>query len=489
MSAISDQKTSTRSQLYWNTLIRIPSQAFSLIISIYVSRLLDPKDFGVMGIVMMLVGYSNLVTSFGFGEAIIQQRIHDGRVLHSIFTLNLTISIVLASVFVIFSGWIAGFFSTPECEAVFGVMSLVFIITSFSAIPAAILKRDMRYSIVSLMETLGNVLMNLLTLALAIYGYGYWALALGQLISALIVTVGYCVATRWIPAISFKFNVLKGIAHFGIWNMMKTQVGFMAQHADKFIIGKWLGAGNLGLYDKAMSLSEMPYHSLIININSVLFSSFSRLKDDLPALRDQFMKSLLVLSLVNCPIYLGLIAVAPQFVNVLLGEKWAPMVPAFEIILAGMLVKSFGGMMASLNVGAGQYRIHTIKAMQALAVFIACSALAIPYGIEAIAISFCLYSVVQIIMWTNISLVVVNLGWFDVLKSIAPGALAGMVMLVATVSLSHWLFTSYSVLDLLSLVACGMALYSLCVLFDRSVHVKNLRLLVWRDLKVRLISS
>ncbi|HET6465446.1 MAG TPA: lipopolysaccharide biosynthesis protein, partial [Nitrospiria bacterium] len=353
---MSKPESSTRSQLYWNTFISIPSQIISFVISILVARILDPKDFGIMGIVMMLIGFSNLLANFGFNQAVIQKGIHDKKLLSSIFTFNLAMSFGLTLVFFLLSGYMADFFKVPECKDVIKVMSPVFIIGSFAGIPNAILRRDMNFKAVSLIDFFQSFLMSIITLILAMKGFGYWALVYGQLIPSVVITITLYIVTQWVPIAYYNQSLMRSVFHFGMWNFINTQLGFVAQQTDKFIIGRWLGPAALGLYDKAKSVGEMPYNSLIININGVMFSSFSRLNNNKLELREQFKKSLTLLSFINFPIYLGLIIIAPYFVYVLLGDKWAPMIMSFEIILVSMLFKSFGGLVASLNIGIGKYK-------------------------------------------------------------------------------------------------------------------------------------
>ena len=140
----SDQAVSVKSNLYWNTLIRIPSQIVYFAISIIVARILMPRDYGILGIVMMLIGYANTFTNFGFNQAIVQKRIVDKKTLNSIFTLDFSISIIIAAGFFLIAGFIADFFRTPECAKAIRVLCPIFILTSFYGLPHAILRRDMK---------------------------------------------------------------------------------------------------------------------------------------------------------------------------------------------------------------------------------------------------------------------------------------------------------------------------------------------------------
>ena len=309
-----NKNVSTRSQLYWNTLLKIPGQIVSFGISIFVARILVPNDFGIMGIAMMLIGYTNLFTDFGFGEAIIQKRIENKRTLNSIFTMNLAVSLLLAALFFLSSGYIAGFFKSPECKNVIKVLSAVFVVTSFSAVPSAMLRRDMNFRTLSLISLTSSLLMSFITLLLAFNSLGYWALVFGQLIPSLLMTAVLCYKARWVPAVAYDHSAMKSLFNFGIWNFTKSQLGFIAQHTDKFIIGRWFGTTSLGFYDKAMNLATMPANSFAMNINSVMFSSFSTNKKDKYLLQTHFKKGLSLISFINFPLYIGLIVIAPYFV-------------------------------------------------------------------------------------------------------------------------------------------------------------------------------
>jgi O-antigen/teichoic acid export membrane protein len=477
------QNVSTRSQLYWNTLLKIPGQIVSFVISIIVARILVPNDFGIMGIAMMLIGYTNLFTDFGFTQAIIQKQIEDKKTLNSIFTVNLAASLILGVLFFISSGYIADFFKSPECRNVIKVLSIVFVVTSFSAVPSAILRRDMNFRTLSLINLSSSFLMSLVTLLLALNSLGYWALVFGQLIPNVFLTVVICYKVRWVPAINYNHSSMKDIFHFGAWNFTKTQLGFLAQHTDKFIIGRWLGTASLGFYDKAMSLASMPINSLTMNINSVMFSSFSTNKEDKYLLQTHFKKGLSLISFINFPIYMGLIVIAPYFVYSFLGDKWSRMILPFQIILIGFVTKTFGGLTASLNVGIGNYKRHTIRSSIALVVFIASCFILLRFNITGIALSFLIFSTVEIYMVMDLALKSIGLAWKEVVIAIYPGVAASILMFLITSFISQFLLLDYSGTNMLLIIIGGTFSYCLYIWFDKSTFTQEFKELVGRDIK------
>lgn len=470
-------------------MVRIPGQGAAFILSVLVARILMPKDYGILGVAMMLIGYSNLLTNFGLKEAIIQKKIYDARTLRSIFTFDLAVSSALTLAFFAAAGFIAAFFKTPEAKNVIRVMSLVFVITSFTGLPQVILRRDMNFKAVSLIDVTQSLLMYGLTYILALNQFGYWSLVYGQLIPLILTAVLLCVKAGWVPVISYDHNSLKRIFNFGVWNFLKSQLEFIAQHTDRFIIGRWLGAVSLGFYEKALSTATMPYNSLAMNINGVMFSAFSKYSDDGQQLRQHFKKSLTLLSLINYPIYLGLIIIAPYLVQSLFGEKWSSMTIPMQLILVGCIFRTFNGLTASLNVGVGKYKTHTKRFFFAWIFFVLSCVLLLRLGIVGIALSYLIFNVMQTALWLNLSIKTIDLRWKDVWGSILPASLASLFMAVVTIAVSRILLPQRSFLNMIALVIIGIFSYCIVVFYDKSELTREFRKLAFQDIKKKISTS
>ncbi len=482
-NASRENNNGTRKQLYWNTLVRIPVQALRIISSILVARLLTPDDYGIMGIGMMLIGYANLFTTFGFGDALVQRNIDDRRIINSVFTVDLTISMLLSSLFFMGSGAIADFFNTPEAENVVKVLSSFFIVTAFQSTPHAILRRDMAFKAIAIIDVLKGVMIAGITLTLAILGFEYWSLVFGQLITFAVVSLALCLRAKWVPAPRFNHRLMKSIYDFGVWSFLKSQLAFFSKDADKFIVGRWLGTQALGLYDKAMSLAVMPLNQVTVNINAVLFSSFSKNQEKKNELRQQMKKSLTLIAGINFPLFAGLGVIAPYFVNGLLGEKWAPMIPAFQIILAGCMFKSFSGLVTVFNVGVGKYRQHTIRSFFALLGFVgACFAL-LSFGINGIAAAFLFYSILYIVLTGAITCGQLSISWFDLLLPVIPPLAGALVMTGAVHTLALLALPKHTALNLALLCLAGALAYGAYLVIDRSWQTRELKKTIWKDIR------
>ena len=419
-----DQNVHTRSQVYWNTLLKIPTQAAAFVVSILVTRILMPGDYGVMGVAMMLIGFANLFTDFGFSSAIVQKQVKDKDTLRSIFTFNFTVSTALAVTFALSARVIAAFFKSAECENVVIVMSSMFVITSFSAVPRAILNRDLDFKTLSLMDMASVILTSLLTLLLAllplqVLGAGARAADPGDCVHGLRLR-----PSEMGPALGYKHSSMRHIIDFGFWNVLKTQLEFALGQVDKLFLGRYTGLVALGYYDKAMSIAAVPSGSFIASLNAVLFSSFSQRKDDREDVQELLKKGLMTISVLSFPVYIGLFVVARYFVVGLLGTKWSPMIVPFEIIALSFSVRSIGGLVVAFNVAIGQYKAYTLRYALAGCVFVVSCVLLVPYGTTGIAMAFCVFAVLSVALGLQLAVSTVGLSWSDVLRACWPATKA-----------------------------------------------------------------
>ena len=470
-----NKRKDVKSQLYWNTLLRIPSQMIRFVLSIIIARLLVPNDFGILAIAMMAVNYANLITNFGFNEALIQRRIKDKKIIDSIFTADLIISLLLAGIVLSIAGYIAMFFNSPESKNAIRILSLMFIITTFYGLARAILRRDMDFKTVSIMDITLAISTSIVTLILAMNDFQYWSLIYGQLIPHLIVTVGICIKIKWVPALYYSHSSMKPIYNFGVWNFLKTQVEYVTQYIDKLIIGRFLGTASLGFYDKSMNIAKMPLESFTSSINSVMFSSFSNDKEYNHELQIKFKKTLSVISLINMPIYFGLIAIAPYFVYALLGNKWTPMIVPFHIILIACIFRSFGGLIASLNVAVGKYKKHTLLNLLSSAILIISCFILISFGINGVSAGFLLYCIIVIFLTMSLAISNINILWKDVIYSILPGLIGSTIMFAIMKALSYFFLTEYTLLNTLILIGTGILTYVSCLFIDKTEVTVELR--------------
>jgi O-antigen/teichoic acid export membrane protein len=460
----------------------MPVRIISIVISIFVARLLEPSDYAILAIAMMCIGYANLITNFGLSEAIIQQTIRNKDTLNSIFSVDLFLSTLLAFAFYFGADLIADFFHEPRSQLVIRLMSLVFIVTTFSSIPLAILRRDNEFKVFAIYEMVKTLATSGLTLILAILSYGYWALVFGQLIPLVVLTLYIITKVSWRPRLFFNFELIKPAINFGWWSFLKTQSHFLTSQFENIIVGRVLGTHSLGIYDKAKSLAIIPSESFIMHINSVMYSAFTANRDNKTTLHSHFSKSIFLVSVISLPIHLGLVIVSPYFVHLILGEKWIDMIIPLEIILFGFVFKSYNGLLTSFNIAVGKYRTQTILTIVSGVILIMLCLILIQYGIVGISVAFLLYCIVEFTLYLLLSRTTTKFTWFKYLKLAATGLWASLAMFISTVVLKDMFFYNYTIGNMIYIILLGVMIYLTAVLVDNSQHSSDLKMKIYRDI-------
>jgi O-antigen/teichoic acid export membrane protein len=479
---MSDIGKKTRSSMYWNLSFRIPYEAFRFGVSIIVARLLDPKDFGIVSIATMIIFYSNTLTNLGFKSALVQRKEITNEHISSVFTADLTISCFMASLFYFLAPAIGAFFRSPESIPVVRVMSLTFVITSFYDLPYTLFRRDLNFKVITLVDTVKETFMSTITVVLAFLGFKYWSIVWGQLVPLTLAALFLIVKAGWKPTLSFKYGALKDLFHFGIWSFVRSQLSFFSSRLDRLIVGRYLGTSVLGIYDKSKSLSEMPTDSISSNINNVLYSSFSRIQDKKDEIVNMLKKSIVLTSVINFPIFVGLYAIAHHFVPVVLGEKWNAMIVPLKIMCISGICASFSGLFLTAAVNIGNYRKYTIRQMIATGLLFVLWLAVVRWGIVAVALGAVVYALVTFFVGIGIVREKIPLSWRDFANCVVPALIGCAVMLLCVKSIYALFITRYTLINLVAIVSAGALTYAAVMLKIPSSALESLRTSLWRDL-------
>ena len=477
-----DISSKTKSSLYWNVALKIVYEIFRFASSIIVARILEPKDFGIVSIATMVIYYANSFTNFGFNQALVQRKDISDRHINTVFTFDIAVSVFMGLMALLSAETISRFFNSPESADVIRTLSLVFIITTLHDLPYILLRREIEFKVISIVDMLREISMSLLTLVFAYYGFSYWSIVWGHLIPLFMAALFLLYKVKFPLRLSFKYNSLKELFDFSIWSFVQMQIYFLSSRIDRIIIGRFLDTTMLGLYEKAKSLSQMPSESLGEKINIVLFSSFSRAQEKQEEIARLFNKGLVVLTAINFPIYFGLFEITDHFVLVLLGEKWAGMIDAFKIMAIAGLFASINGLISALAVGAGQYRSYTIRFGISTFVFFLLGIAAVDKGIEAVAVAFALYSLTLFLISYSLLRKAFKFSWKVVIINIFPALGSSLIMAISLELLKKYGFAAPTVANMFSLIAIGGVVFIVSLLVFPADSIRQVRKSVYADM-------
>lgn len=471
-----DIGSKTKSSLIWSTSLKIIYQIFRFGISVIIARILDPKDFGIMGIATMIVMYMANLTNVGFNRALIQRKDISDEHVSSAFTVNLSISVLFTIVIILMSEKIAYFFRVLELKNVLIILSSVFVMSCFLQIPLTLMRRQLDFKVVALTNLYQGILHSCIALFLAFLGFNYWALVLGLITSYIFGSLYISFKIRWKPRIRYNHSALKDIFSFGLWNFIRAQTSQINEYADKFIIGKFLGPVLLGFYEKAFSTVAVQKEHFTAQINSVMFSSFSRLQSETgDTIKKYLTKTLSAISLVIFPINFGLFALAHYFVIILLGPQWKPMIIPLKLISVAFVFNALSEICSSLNMSIGKYVNQTVRECVGNVLLIMACLFTVRYGLEFIAFGVIIVYVITFFATFHLTTANIDISWADLLESILPAMIGSLVMLLVVELSKRYFFYEINIINFISLLTLGIFTYAFVVFYPKYSGIEEYR--------------
>lgn len=316
----------------WIGVFRWTAQVVSWSAMLVVLRLLTPEDYGIASLALAIIAIAGVLSEFGLGTAVVALPELPDQVARQLHGAACLLGLVVAATAAAVAPMVAGFYREPLLGPVIQVLSLVFLAEGVRLVPQAMLSRRLAYRAIGALDFLRAIATSLAVLLLAWMGKGYWALVLGNLLGAvmisLAVTVQFGLMPRW-PRLAelrtpftYAWHIFAGR---GAWMLYRN--------SDTLIAGRILGSTILGYYTMAGSVASLPGEKLGNVLTAATAPFFAAIQSDRSALRHYFLRVTEVLTLVLYPVLFGFMLVADLAVPLVLGEKWLPAVPVLRLLI------------------------------------------------------------------------------------------------------------------------------------------------------------
>ena len=340
----------------WNAISMGAMTALQFVTLAVLARLLTPADFGLMGMIMVVIGFAQAFADMGISNAIIHRQDTTKEQLSSLYWLTIFSGVIVFGAVCASTPLVVRFYHEPRLSNLLYLGSLVFLITPLGQQFQILLQKELQFSRLAKIEILTALINSIIAITSGFAGLGVYSLILGQLAAtsasvALLCSIGL---KMWRPSLYFAKRELKGYVSFGLYQMGERMINYFNSNFDYILIGSMLGAKELGYYTLAYNLIIKP--SSIINpmITKVAFPVFSRLQNETEKLRFGYLKVLQLLSMFNFPMMIGLAVVAPVAVPVIFGKQWIPSIILIQILSIVGLLRSTANPVGALQLAKGR---------------------------------------------------------------------------------------------------------------------------------------
>ncbi|MCI0499175.1 MAG: lipopolysaccharide biosynthesis protein [Planctomycetales bacterium] len=451
--------------VYWVIASQITLFFLGFAKSIFIANYFVLIDLGIISIAVMLMEILNTFTQTGFDSALIQKKGDVRDYLNTAWTAGLTKGIFLFLVLYLAAPLLTSF-KIPEEKIplavwVFRAMSLCFLIAGLRNVGVIYFSKNLDFHKTFALSVISALMDIVLSIGLVLVFRSIWGIIAARLATACVDCAGSYVLSSYRPRLHFKPSKARELWKFGRWIFGQNITGYFLEGGDNFFIWFYLGIQPLALYRYAYRFSNTPATHITQVISQVFFPAYSKIQDDLPRLRDAYLKVLKVTALLSIPTSFLIFVLGPDFVRLFLKEHMHPMIFVLQILAVKGLLNSIGSTRGPLFYALGKVRENWLfQCLRLLAFAVTIYPLTKRWGIEGAALS-CVFAAVAIrpFIFRFLCRVLQCSAWSMLFPSILPLA-AALTMTLVLFAAKHVIFTPITYLSFAGLAVMGVFVYA-----------------------------
>jgi len=331
MSTTINLKTVTNS-VGWSVLSKTSIFGLKFVTVPILARLLSPEEFGTVAVAQTVVMFLAMIGSAGLAASLVLEREEDEETLHSVFWVNLALALAMSACIYIWAVPFARWLGAEDAAYLLRVMALLVPLQLSGDVAYSLLARrmafrkDAAWSVIS--ESLGAVV----AVALALAGFGVWALVAQLFVAAIVRLGGLFHATAYRPKFMLSLARVGALTRYSLGIMGSEFFNFITFQSPLVVVSRYLGLADAGAYSAANRFSSIPNQVLLAGLMGVLFPAFSHMGDDTRRRTDALMLSTQVSTVALAPMMFGLWAVAEPGMYLIFGPQWAHAWPVLGLL-------------------------------------------------------------------------------------------------------------------------------------------------------------
>lgn len=318
------------------------------------ARLLTPQDYGLVAMITAVTGFVTLFKDLGLSMATVQKAEVTHEQVSTLFWINVALSTMVMLVVMGLAPVLAWFYGEPGLLPLTLVLAIGFILGGLSVQHSALLRRQMRFCTLALIDVLRLMTCVSVGIVTALAGAGVWALVYMPLSASLFSAVAVWIVCRWRPGLPVRGAGVGGMLSFGANLTGFNVVNYFARNLDNVLIGRVWGPVSLGLYAKAYGLLMLPISQITAPISAVAVPALSRLQSEPERYKRYYYHAINMISFVTMPPVCLLAALSGQVIRLILGEQWMGAAGIFKVLAFAAFLQPVVGTTGWIYVSLGQ---------------------------------------------------------------------------------------------------------------------------------------
>ncbi|MBY0244865.1 MAG: lipopolysaccharide biosynthesis protein [Sphingobacteriaceae bacterium] len=334
-------KKEFKTGVLYSAIGKYSSVIIQLVVVSILARLLSPRDFGILGMVMVFLAFFNILGNIGFGPAIINnQKLtkQDYGVINNFVILQ---AILLSVIFFFSASFIAEFYKLPELVLPTRIMSLSIFFNTILTVNQSLLFKDKKFKLIANIQIISSLVSAIVAVALAYNGASYYAIVAQAIVSVVITFILSVVySLNYIKySLSFGLEPVKKIFGYSFFQFLFNFINYFSRNADNLLVGKYMGVIPLGIYDISYRLMLFPVQNLTSLFSTVMQPLLADTQNDKKELYRIYIKFVRLLFTISIPISIFLYFSSKPIIQILYGHKWDAAIPIFSILSISLFVQ------------------------------------------------------------------------------------------------------------------------------------------------------
>lgn len=429
-------KNKTVKGVVWSSVERFSVQGVQFLVMLVIARLLDPKDFGLVGMLAIFLAVAQSLIDSGFSQALIRKQNRTEVDNSTVFYFNIVVSAVLYLVLYAIAPWVSDFYNEPQLCSLMRVLCLIVIVNSFAVVQRAIYTASINFKTQAKASFIAALASGLVGVWMAYNGYGVWTLVWQQLLNAGINTLLLWIYSNWYPRWVYSWKSFRELFAFGSKLLASGLLDTLYTNIYLLVIGKIFNAASLGYYTQADRFTKLPSSNITGILQRVTYPVLCSIQDDDERLREDYRKLLRLSAFIIFPMMCLLAGVAYPLVDLLIGEKWrfaATLIIPLSFTMMWWPIHAINLNLLQVKGRSDLFlRLEIIKKIVAVVVLV----LSIPFGLLFMCYAGIATSIICLVINTYYTGKLIQVGFLMQMKDLSGTLIVSMAIFVAAYFLS-----------------------------------------------------
>lgn len=462
-------------------VLQIFATAVNTITLIVLARLLTPYDFGIVGIASFVLGIIGQFSDFGLGPAVIQRKTDVEEALYTGGAMRILIALVLFIIIFLTAPYAAMLFKAEEVTMVIRIAAIMFFLNSAGFVSTTRLTKELKFGRLAYVTVVLSIVSASTCITLALLGFSYWSMIIGPMIGTACSLVALYIVCPWKLRFRINKRIAKELIHYGKHVFIMFFLVFLIFNLDDAFIAGVLGVVVLGFYTIAYKWSSSIANFLTKIVYRVMFPTYSQIQEDSRRLKVGYIETLDVISMASFPLYFGLIIVAPEFVSIVLGDKWMPAVLALQILCIFGLMRTLAEPAGNVLLAVGKSKaLSTTNFINFVILIVFIYPATLWYGMEGVSLLIVMmYLVHMILLWWFVTKNL-DITLSEIVGTFKVPFLSALVM--SLIALVVRVFMGFGLLPFMATIIVGGVVYFVVIYVFAGDKVR----FYWREIRKML---